>query len=600
MNNSDTQITSLFIKANTLRNEKKLTESLNTYEQIISIEPHNATAWFNKGNVLQDMGQLEQAISSFDTVLTLTPNDIDALTYRGHLFYLRNHYIQAIENYNQAIQLDPNNQALHTYCAQAHVNQAVHYTHAQNYLGAIEHYQQALILNPTQETILGNLLHCKMCVCDWDDFDSTLKQIENAAQENQLITPLFVLFIYSLNIQLQKSYTQFYTHQKYPFNPELGPISAYQHTKIKVAYFSADFYDHATTRLMAELFESHNHNDFEWFAFSFGPAINDDMLKRIQPCFDHFINVTHLSDKEVAQYTRQLEIDIAIDLKGFTSQSRPGIFAYRTAPIQVNYLGYPSTMGAPYIDYLIADKTVIPKNYQTYYSEKIIYLPHCYQPNDSQRDQPTYTLSRRDFNLPENDFIFCCFNNNYKITPHVFSIWMRLLKRIPNSSLWLLESNPIGSQNLKKYAAQHHIDESRLIFAKKCTPLDHLARHSLADLFLDTWPYNAHTTASDALWMGLPLITCMKETFASRVAGSLLHTLNLNELITTNEKDYEDLAYRLASDTKYVNKIKTKLNTARKKSSLFQGKKFAKDIEQLYKTITLSTPPKPVWICNPD
>lgn len=326
----------------------------------------------------------------------------------------------------------------------------------------------------------------------------------------------------------------------------------------------------------------HEKSKFELIAFSFGPARNDEMRKRVIAAFDQFLDVADLSDIEVAGLSRRMSIDIAVDLKGLTQDCRVGIFSCRAAPIQVSYLGFPGTMGAPYIDYLIADKTLIPQQSQQYYAEKIAYLPNSYQVNDSRREISKRIFTREELKLPQSAFVFCCFNNSYKITPHTFDGWMRILKQVQGSVLWLIEDNPSAVANLKLEAQQRGVNKDRLVFAQKIPLPEHLARHQAADLFLDTLPYNAHTTASDSLWAGLPLLTCSGESFASRVAASLLTALNLPELVAPSQPDYETLAVDLAINPERLKIIKQKLKQNLQSTSLFNTSMFARHIENAH------------------
>jgi predicted O-linked N-acetylglucosamine transferase (SPINDLY family) len=336
---------------------------------------------------------------------------------------------------------------------------------------------------------------------------------------------------------------------------------------------------------MAELFELYDKEKFEVFAFSFGPNVIDEMRQRISLAFNQFIDVTQQSDLEVAQLSRKLGIHIAIDLKGLTQDSRLGIFSYRAAPIQVSYLGYPGSLGAEYIDYLIADKILIPELSQANYAEKIVYLPNSYQVNDRKKVIADIQFTKNELGLPSKGFVFCCFNSNYKITPEVFNSWVKILKAVEGSVLWLFEDNPSASANLRKEAQARELDPSRLIFAARMQLSEHLARHKLADLFLDTNHCNAHTTASDALWTGLPVLTWMGESFASRVAGSLLNALDLPELVTTGQEDYEHSAIDLATYSQKLKAIKDKLNSNLLSEPLFNTPLFAKHLEATYTKI---------------
>jgi len=334
--------------------------------------------------------------------------------------------------------------------------------------------------------------------------------------------------------------------------------------------------------LIAELFELHDKSQFELIGISFGPMTNDEMRQRLEHSFDQFIEAGNKSDIEIAQLSRDLNIDIAVDLKGFTQDLRTGIFAHRAAPIQVSYLGYPGTMGAEYIDYIVADKALIPQAAQQAYSEKIVYLPHSYQVNDRKRAISDKVFTRAELGLPDQGFVFCSFNNNFKILPVTFAAWMRILQAVEGSVLWLFQDNPWAVENLKQEAIKHGIDPSRLVFAERMPSSEHLARHRMADLFLDTFPYNAHTTASDALWAGLPVLTLMGQSFASRVAASLLNAIGLPELMTSTPQAYEALATDLASNPEKLTSIKAKLNSNRLTSPLFDTPQFTKDLEQAY------------------
>ena len=361
--------------------------------------------------------------------------------------------------------------------------------------------------------------------------ESDVLHLETAIERGEKAALPFATLAISAFPSMQKKVAELYVRDKYPAPSNPSPIRKLpRHNRIRIGYFSSDFYNHATSYLMAELFERHDRSKFEIVGLSFGPDISDDMSRRVSAAMDRFLNVRSMPDCDIAQLSRELEIDIAVDLKGFTQDHRVGIFSHRAAPIQVNFVGYPGTMAANYIDYLIADPTLIPESSRRHYSEKIIYLPDSYQPNDSHRLISEKQPTRAEEGLPESAFVFCCFNNTYKITPDVFDIWMRILARVDNSVLWLLDTDSATRANLRKEAARRNISsdsQARLIFARPLPLGEHLARHTLADLFLDTAPYNAHTTASDALWTGLPVVTCIGDTFASRVAASLLRAVDL-------------------------------------------------------------------------
>ena len=448
---------------------------------------------------------------------------------------------------------------------------------------AIALYHKALSLKPDIDWLPGYLLHTKMKICSWSDLPQSLDSISKKVAANEKVTDPFPLLALHDDIFLHKKSSEIYIQSKYSFKPVLGPILKHpQSQKIRVGYFSADFHNHATGYLMAELFELHDKSQFELVGFSFGPTTNDEMRERLEKSFDQFIEVGGISDLEVAKLSRDLNIDLAVDLKGFTGGSRTGIFSYRAAPIQVNYLGYPGTMGVDYIDYIIADKTLIPLESQSSYTEKVVYLPNSYQVNDRKRLISERQFTKRELGLPEDGFVFCCFNNNFKILPATFASWMRILKAVEGSVLWLFKDNSWIVENLKKEASKHGIDGGRLVFVERMPLSEHLARHRQADLFLDTLPYNAHTTSSDALWAGLPVLTLMGESFASRVAASLLNAMDLPELITNTQEEYEAMAIKLATHPHKLADIKLKLAKNRLTAPLFDTPLFTKNLEAAY------------------
>ena len=421
-----------------------------------------------------------------------------------------------------------------------------------------------------------------MKICSWLSYEDSFQKLFKKVKDSKRVSQPFSLLALNDDALLHKKSSEIYTQSKYPVNSALGLTRKYAvKEKIKIGYFSADFKNHPVAALIAELFEVHDRNIFEIYAFSLVSA-TDKMRGRLHRAFDHFIDAEGMSDIAVAKLARDLNIDVAVDLTGFTQFSRAGIFSCRAAPIQINYLGYPGTMGGGCIDYIIADKTLIPLESQSYYSEKVIYLPNSYQVNDRSRLISDRKFTRQQLGLSEEGFVFCCFNNNYKILPSTFYGWMRILKVVEGSVLWLLADNPWAVKNLKEQALIHGIDANRLVFAEKMPPPEHLARHRQADLFLDTFPYNAHTTASDALWAGLPVLTLMGRSFASRVAASLLHAVGLPMLITNSQGEYEALAIELAMNPDNLANIKSTLDKNRLIAPLFNTPLFAKNLEAAY------------------
>ncbi|MDP3839452.1 MAG: tetratricopeptide repeat protein, partial [Methylococcales bacterium] len=544
--------------------------------QSLAINPDNAAAYLDLGSAFQELQNFNQALASYDRALALKPDYVEAFYNRGNLFLDNQQFDKAVLSYDSALRLKPNDaNALH--------NRGIALKNLQRYDEAVASYGQALAINPDTQFLFGDWLYLKMSVCNWDNLDRHLDELEQGIAQGKPLSVPFTVLAFSDSIALQKQVAVSYAATKYPSAPLLPLPPKHTHKKIKIGYFSADFYHHATAYLMAELFERHDKARFDIVAFSFSPVNHQDALRlRLENAFDRFINVSQQSDEQVVRLARQLEIDIAIDLKGYTEHSRPNIFAMRAAPIQVNYLGYPSTMGADYMDYLLADTVLIPDKYQAYYSEKIAYLPHSYQVNDAKRVIANKTFTRAELGLPAHGIVFCCFNSNYKITPAVFDSWMRILHEVDGSVLWLLEDNASAVNHLHKEASACGIDPKRLCFAKRMTLAEHLARHRIADLFLDTSPCNAHTTASDALWAGLPVLTCIGDTFAGRVAASLLTAIGLPELITTNLEDYEALAIQLATHPKQLAALKQKLADNRLRYPLFDTALFTQHIEAAY------------------
>ena len=552
------------------------TEALKYFNDSLKALPKNALALSNLGNVLLQLKEYNKALDAYDKSLKIDAKYEEAWSNKGNALYELKRYEEAITCHDRALSLNPN-------YAEAWSNKGHVFNELKRYDEAIACHDRALSLKPNVPWGYGDLLHTKMRVCSWSGFEGSLENIAHRILANEKATTPLPLLCITDNALLHQKSSEIYIQSKYPFNAVLGPIQKRSgNQKIRIAYFSADFHNHATGYLMAELFELHDKNQFELVGFSFGPIAGDEMRQRIEKSFDQFIEVGNQSDMEIAQLSRDLNIDIAVDLKGFTQDSRTGIFANRAAPIQVNYLGYPGTMGADYMDYIIADKTLIPQEAQQAYSEKIAYLSGSYQVNDRKRFISDRQFTRQDLGLPENGFVFCCFNNNFKILPATFAGWMRILKAVEGSVLWLFQDNPWAVENLKQEALNHGVDPSRLVFAERMPLSEHLARHRQADLFLDTFPYNAHTTTSDALWTGLPVLTLMGNSFASRVAASLLNAIGLPELISNSQEEYEALAIELASNPQKLIALKQKLASNKLTTPLFDTPQFTKGLERAY------------------
>ena len=553
--------------------------AIESYKRAISFLPAYLSAHNNLGNVLKQTGKLEEALISYQNAIDIKPDYAASHNNLGVVLRDLGRMDEAVKSYERAILINPE-------YYDAHNNLAVVLRKLKNLPEALLNYQRANILRPDKDFILGQILKLKKDLCIWDDLTDSLNDLIKKINNGQKVVSAFAMLGLIDNPKLQRKASEIYANQKFPKNDLLPKIKHYSgHSKIRIGYFSADFHSHATMHLMAELFECHDKNSFELIAFSFGPDKSDNWRQRVLLSFDHFIDVRLKSDKEISLLSREMEIDIAVDLKGYTKDCRPGIFAMSAAPIQVNYLGYPGTMALDYMDYLIADKVIIPEKSQKYYSEKIIYMPNSYQVNISNRNFSDDLLVRKNIGLPDKGFVFCSFNNAYKISPSTFEVWMRILKAVDHSVLWLLVSNENTVKNLKKEMEKYGINKNRLVFAKYVPIEEHLNRIKYADLFIDNLPYNAHTTSSDALRMGLPVLTCIGESFASRVAASLLNAVNLPELVTTSQEEYEALAIHLAKNPEQLKLIKDKLLKNLSSAPLYDTPLFTKHLESAYKNI---------------
>ena len=550
--------------------------AINIFDGLIRLVPNRAEAWTNKGMALYELKRYEEALSCYDMAINLKPDLADAWISRGNVFWGLKRHDEALSCALKAIELNPN---IPLYWH----NLGVNFTSLRLYKDALKAFDKVLSLDPDFPYLMGTWLHTKMLLADWSNLDHDLNILNTKIEQGKGVATPFSILGLSNSEAINHQTAKIQIEHKYPFNPSLGPIQPRQNPKIKLGYFSADYKTHAVAALIANLIELHDRNHFEIIGFSYGAADpKDPMRERLSKAFDTFIDVQGKSDLEVAALSRELGIDIAIDLGGHTADARTGIFAFRAAPVQVNFLGYPGTMGADYYDYILADKTIIPEANAKFFSEKIAYLPNAYQPNDRKREISSRQFTRSELGLPEESFIFCCFNNNYKITPSTFDSWCRILQAAENSALWLLEDNQIAVPNLQKEFAARGINPTRLIFAPRIDPAEHLARQRLADLFLDTLPYNAHTTASDALWAGLPVLTLLGHTFPGRVAASLLHAIRLPELVTHSTKEFEALAIELGNHPERLNSIKQKLASNRLTTPLFDIDSFTRDIECIY------------------
>ena len=632
-------------RGNAMNESLLFLEAVASYDKAISINPNYAEAYSNRGNALSHLGQQAEAIASYNLAVVLKPDSPQTYNNRGNAFAMLNKHHAAIADYDHAIKLKPDYAEAYYNCgnvfktlrqlpvALVHYEKAIQFkpdyadayanraslskdvgeidfsianwdaalrhqpdncswwvqrgnslVTAGRHVEAIKSFEHAHDIEPAHDNLFGTLIHHKRHISDWTAAAFNQSDIERRVGAGEKCIVPFSLLSLAGNEQLQLVCARAFINNQIDGNTELGVIPGREKAqRIRVGYFSADFRNHPVAHLTAELFELHDRDRFEIVAFSMGPTVQDDMRLRLLKAFDHFIEIDSKTNQEVVLLAREMKIDIAVDMCGFTGGSRIGIFSMRAAPVQVSYLGYPSTLGANFIDYVIADRTIIPVESQQYFTEKVAYLPDTYMVNDSKRQISDRKFTREELGLPETGFVFCCFNNSYKVTPKTFDGWMRILQQVPGSVLWLAENNAISAANLRKEAGARNVSPDRLVFAKRMESLaDHLARHRLADLFIDTLPFNAHTTASDALWAGLPVLTCIGTTFAGRVAASLLKAIELPELITSTQEDYEAMAVELATNPAKLLSIRLKLDNNRLTTALFDTRRFTKNIENIY------------------
>jgi predicted O-linked N-acetylglucosamine transferase (SPINDLY family) len=563
-----------------LQELKQWDAALASYNRCIEIDSGFYQAYFNRGTLLKQRGRSDAALASYDQAIEINPDYADAYGNRGVLLADLKRWDAAFASFDRAVALKPD-------FVEVYGNRAEALMQLSQFQAAIANYDRAIILKPDFSFPFGMRRHAKMHICDWNGLESDVERLIAGLEADATVSPPFPILALLDSGPLQHKTAQIWVREEHPIDGSLPAILKHPpREKIRIGYFSADFHNHPVAALMAEAFEAHDRSRYETTAFSFGLDTQDDMRKRMKRAFDRFIDVREKSDQDIALLARSLGIDIAVDLAGYTGGSRTGIFALRAAPIQVNYLGYPGTMGAEYMDYLIGDRTVVPEAHQCHYTEKIVYLPDSYLPHDSSRTISDTVFTRAELGLPPTGFIFCCFNNSYKISPGTFDSWMRILSRVENSVLWLSQNNPTAAGNLRQEAARRGVDGQRLIFANRMPSLqEHLARHRAADLFLDTRPYNAHATAIDAIWAGLPMLTCIGESFPGRVAASLLTAVGLPELITSTAEQYEKLAVHLATNPQRLAQIRQRLASNRLQTPLFDTRAFIRHLEAAYARI---------------
>lgn len=561
--------------------QKKLTQALKNYEKAIEIKPDYYEAIYNKGNIFFELKEFEKALKCYDQVILLKQDYVLAYEGKAKIFKKIEKINDAIDQWNNILKFKPfdDNSLI----------QKGYLLSDKNILDkALECYERAYSINPEQPFLLGNIIHTKSKMCNWDNMDEDLVKIKDQINIGKKASPPYqTLTLYddpSLHLEAAKIWSNEYEKKQIKINTKFKSSGE----KIKIGYFSADFRTHAMGHLMVKMLEQHDKKNFELYGYYFGPAIkqDDEISKRIINSFKKFVDVRLKDDLEVAKIAKEMGLDIAIDLMGYTgNQNRFGIFYHRCAPIQINFLGYPGTTGAKFIDYIILDNKLLCNENSKFFSEKYVVLPDTYQPNEKEKKISTIISSKKDFKLPEGSFIFACFNSHQKILSKTFKSWMNILRSKKDSVLWLLNDNVFSEDNLKKEAKNQNINPDRLIFAKNLPHEEHLSRLKFADLFLDTFPYNAHTTCSDALRMGIPVLTMQGKSFASRVASSLLISIDIPELITKNFEDYERLAIKISNDSKYLKSLKQKIIQNKFKTNTYNIEIYTKNFENGLKKI---------------
>jgi protein O-GlcNAc transferase len=569
----------LHIRGAVLQELGRLEEAVASYDRALAIRSDYPETHYNRAVTLHELRRFEEALSGYDHALAIRPAHASSLHNRGNALHALERFQEALESYDEALTIEPGR-------AGTFNNRGYALQELKRHREALASFEKALALDPAHPHALGGLADCALKLCDWRRRDELAAALRREVSEARSIVYPFVMLASSDDAALHLDAARQFIRSRIPVAPPpLWRGDIWRNDRIKLAYVSADFRSHPVAHLIAEVFELHDRSRFEVIGVSLGTDDRSDMRARLVKAFDRFYDVRNMPDRDVAVMLNEYRTDIVVDLTGYTMGCRPEILASRPAPIAVNYLGYPGTMGADFIDYVIADPIVVPFDRQPGYTEKIVHLPDSYQANDRKRAIAAPVPSREACGLPASGIVFCCFNSAWKISPPVFDVWMRLLREVNGSVLWLLHDFDGTEANLCREAAERGVDPARLVFAARMAPDDHLARHRLADLFLDTSPYNAHTTASDALWAGLPVITCRGESFAGRVAASLLHAAGLGDLVTSSLEEYELLALKLARDGSLRADIKRRLEQNRLQYLLFDSARFCRNIETLYETM---------------
>lgn len=546
-------------------------------ERGVLANPQFAPLHYVRGAVLQTLERSEEALASFDAALALQPDYVEVLLNSGVLLRAMFRHKESLERFNRVLAVNPDH-------ISALGNCGILLTEFKQSEQAIAMFERLVALAPHHDYALGLLFYERMHICAWDGYEALRQRVIEGVRAGQRACKSLAFMSASDSAQDHQQAARIFASHYCPPKPvALWQNERYHHEKIRLAYLSPDFREHPVGHLMAGIFERHDKSRFETIAISLGIDDQSRLRARMTQAFDRFIDVRALGSEQVARMMREMEIDIVVDLGGYTSDTRTEILAWRPAPVQVNYLGYPGTMGTPYHDYILADRHIIPPEHQPFYDEDVVYLPDTYLPTDNSVQIAERTPTRAECGLPETGFVFCSFSHDYKISPPVFDAWMRLLAQVPGSVLWLVSRGELTQGNLRREAQARGVAPERLVFAGRVPRVeDHLARYRQADLFLDTHPYNAHTTAADALMAGLPVVTYMGGAFPSRVAGSLLHAIGLPELATESLADYEALALRLATTPALLADVKQRVQANKSTHALYDTAGFCRNLEAAY------------------
>jgi predicted O-linked N-acetylglucosamine transferase (SPINDLY family) len=567
-------------QGNVLRDVGRLEEALLSFDRALLIKPGFPMCLCNRGNTLLDLGRPQDALSDFETALQQSPEEAEARFGRASaLLRLDLRLEEAVADFERAQQLglDP---------VECLVGRSTALANLDRHHEAAVCLASLLELAPDREYVRGGLVHSLRQAGHWELLGPLTEELTRLVQEGRKATPPQSLLSLVDAPELHQMCARTFATDRYPENRELGPPrvrARAAHERLRVAYISADFREHPVSYLLVGVLEQHDRKQLEVIGVSLGAARGGAFEQRVWQAFDRFIDVTQLTDRDAAQMLRELEVDVAVDLMGYTQGGRLGILAHRIAPVQVSYLGYASTLAAPYIDYLLADAVAVPPEEERWYSERVVRLPHCYLPYDDRRElSPAPT--RLQAGLPPDGFVFCAFTNIYKIAPEIFTIWMQLLTEVPRSVLWLSANSLEARANLQRHAQQRGVEPERLVFAPHVADVAlHLARQQLVDLYLDTLPYNAHSTACDALWAGVPVLTCAGRSLAARAAASAVTAAGLPELITRSLEEYKQKALTLARDPSALAAVKERLAKTRRNAPLFDTARFSRHLEAAYR-----------------